>query len=226
MQPVLAAKKITKTFSGSKPLTILKDIDLELYPQKSYSIIGKSGEGKTTLLHILGTLDSPTSGSLEICGKNVLEMSSNVIRNQHIGFVFQAFHLLLDATVLENVLMPLKIARKDVSHTSLYFARAQKLIEQVGLHDRMHELCFKLSGGEKQRVAIARAFVQDPDIIFADEPTGNLDHATARDVQELLLRCVEEEKKTLLVVTHNLELAKLMSACYELEDTHLNLRSI
>lgn len=219
--PLLQAKKLTKVFYDPTPLKIFSDISLEVYPHQSVAIVGKSGEGKTTLLHILGTIDEPTSGTLIISGKTVTPHLRDVIRNQHIGFVFQAFHLISDITVLENVLLPLKIARENVDSMSKNYERAITLLERVGLKDRIHHPSAKLSGGEKQRTALARAFVTNPDIILADEPTGNLDHNTAHEIQELLFEFIKTEGKALILVTHNVQLAKLTSACYELESGQL-----
>ncbi len=217
MEPIFVAKNITKSFEYPTHLSILSDISLEAFPRQSIAIVGKSGEGKTTLLHILGTLDEATSGELFIAGKKVVANMRDSCRLHHIGFVFQAFHLLTDATVLDNVLLPLQIARKPIHKNSLDYARATHFLEMVGLQDRLHFRASKLSGGEKQRVAIARAFVNDPDIILADEPTGNLDHGTAQGIQDLLFRAVADEGKALIVVTHNLALAKQTEMCYELE---------
>lgn len=220
MTLILDAKKITKRFTSpaNLGLEILKGIDLAVPSQKSIAIVGRSGEGKTTLLHILGTIDEATSGDLFISGKEVLKSKTDAIRNEHIGFIFQAFHLLSDSTVLENLLMPAKIARKDTRKGTYCYDRARELLEMVGLENRLDFSTAKLSGGEKQRVAIARAFMNDPDIIFADEPTGNLDHETAHDIQDLLLNSVHKVGKALVLVTHNLQLAKLLDACYELEN--------
>jgi len=225
MQPVLIAKNITKRFTHPAPLDILKGIDLTVHAKKSAAIVGKSGEGKTTLLHILGTIDDPTSGIVTICGTQVgIQIQKGLqdaLRNQHIGFIFQAFHLLSDATVLENILMPAKIARRDTHKHSACYKRACELSEMVGLQERLHFSADQLSGGERQRVAIARAFINDPEIILADEPTGNLDHATAQDIQTLLLECTQKQNKALVVVTHNREFAKLLDDYYELEGGYL-----
>ncbi|MBS0654672.1 MAG: ABC transporter ATP-binding protein [Verrucomicrobia bacterium] len=215
--PILKAEKITKTFTSPAPLELLKGIDLELYKGTSTAIIGKSGEGKSSLLHILGTLDEPTTGTLWINGKEVYYPKANLLRNRHLGFVFQAFHLLSDITAIDNLLIPRAIARYDVGPKSESFHKAVELLQKVGLYERRHLPAIKLSGGEKQRLAIARAFMCDPDILFADEPTGNLDHITAIEIQNLLFSWVEEEKKTLLVVTHSQDLARSCNASYLLE---------
>src|SRR6185295_11337619 len=176
--PILAAKKIVKRFAGPTEVEILKGIDLELYPHKSCAIIGKSGEGKTTLLHILGTIDEPSEGVIIVDGKKVEAHNRDQLRNRHYGFIFQAFHLINDTSVLENILLPAAIARLPTKKGSAAHARAEELAHMVGLEKRLHFAAMKLSGGERQRVAIARAFMNDRGIIFADEPTGNLDHET------------------------------------------------
>jgi lipoprotein-releasing system ATP-binding protein len=221
--PVLSAKNLTKSFYDLKQIQVLKNITIDLYPHKSAAIIGKSGEGKTTLLHILGTLEKPTTGILSIHGREVLAKDRDLLRNRHFGFIFQAFHLIQDSSVLENILMPAKIARRKTDKRSEAYHRARELAAMVGLDERIHFSCMKLSGGEKQRVAIARAFMNDPDILFADEPTGNLDHETAHEVQQLLLQSVKNQGKALLLVTHNLEFARLLDDCYELDGGILKL---
>lgn len=221
---VLSAQNITKTFYSASPLQLLKGINLQVESGKSVAIVGKSGEGKTTLLHILGTLDEPTSGSISILGNDVTHQNRNTLRNQHLGFVFQAFHLLEDATVIENILLPLSIARQDVSPKSHNYAKAQELLQKLGLYDRKNLHALKLSGGEKQRLGIGRAFITNPDIIFADEPTGNLDHKTAAEIQNLLFDWVETEGKALITVTHSAELAKRCHTTYILESGQILLQ--
>jgi lipoprotein-releasing system ATP-binding protein len=218
MQPVLKAHLLTKRFPAPSPIEILKGISLELYPKKILVITGKSGEGKTTLLHILGTLEEPTRGSLEICGQKVTSEKANELRNQHIGFIFQAFHLIGDLSAIDNVLMPAAIGRRSTHKGSPAYTEAHALLDMVGLSSRAHFHANRLSGGERQRVAIARALINNPDIILADEPTGSLDHETAREVTALLFDAVREKEKALLVVTHNVTLAKLGGDCYELEN--------
>ena len=203
MTPILQAKNIKKIFTNPVQLEILSGIDFTVEPGQSVAIMGRSGEGKTTLLHILGTLEKATSGTLEIAGKNGWERSLEV-RNQHIGFVFQGFHLLEEESALENVLMPARIGRRG----SLMRPEAERLLQKVGLAQRSGYNVKQLSGGERQRVAIARALCNDPDIILADEPTGNLDKQTADGIHELLFSFVKEGK-ALVVVTHDPSLAAL-----------------
>ncbi|MCE5293185.1 MAG: ABC transporter ATP-binding protein [Chlamydiales bacterium] len=221
---VLQADNITKTFMSPSPLQLLKGISLQVESGKSVAIVGKSGEGKTTLLHILGTLDEPTGGSVSILGTDVTQQNKNTLRNQHLGFVFQAFHLLEDATVLENILLPLSIARLDVGPKSQNYAKALELLQKLGLYERKNLHALKLSGGEKQRLGIGRAFITNPDIIFADEPTGNLDHKTAAEIQNLLFDWVETEGKALIAVTHSSDLAKRCHTTYILESGQIMLQ--
>lgn len=214
---ILKAKNIKKSFSYPVELDLLKGVDLEVKMNESVAIMGRSGEGKSTLLNILGTLEGATSGELYISNKLVEPSSCNKIRNLHIGFVFQGFHLLGDYTVLQNVLMPAKIARFDTTKGKEAYQRAEDLLVKVGLKERLHHFGKQLSGGEKQRVAIARALCNDPELILADEPTGNLDKKTAEGIQELLFQFVKEGNKALVVVTHDQELAELCDSKYRLE---------
>jgi len=209
MQPILSAKNICKKFNYPLEIEILKSISLDLFPGQSIAIMGASGEGKSTLLQILGTLEEPSSGELYISGKSVQKNPSPSLRNQHIGFVFQAYNLLEDYTVLQNVLMPALIAGKKFSKQSSVYAHAIHLLDRVGLKERIHFHTKFLSGGEKQRVAIARALCNNPEIILADEPSGNLDHATSSHIHKLLMESVNEFKKALIVVTHDEDLASL-----------------
>ena len=215
--PILQAESLKKTYSGPQSVEIIKGIDFELQRGESVAVVGKSGEGKTTFLHLLGTIDTQTSGTLSICGNKVSQSNQDTLRNKHIGFIFQAFHLLQDATVLENLLIACQIARKPTGKHSQSYKKAFELLELVGLLHRVDFSVNKLSGGEKQRVAIARALMMDPDIILADEPTGNLDHKTALEIQNLLLSTVKQAGKSLVLVTHNLELAKLLDKTFVLE---------
>lgn len=184
--------------------------------------MGTSGEGKSTLLQILGTLEAPTSGDLLIAGKSVLNTPLSILRNRHIGFVFQAFNLLEDYTVLQNVLMPALIGGKGIGKHSEAYSRALYLIERVGLKQRLHFHTKLLSGGEKQRVALARALCNDPEIILADEPSGNLDHNTSSHIHALLMEAVKEFNKALIVVTHDDTLAALCDRKLILCNGYLN----
>lgn len=206
---ILNARDIHKSFYHPAEISLLKGIDLTIYQGDIVAIMGRSGEGKSTLLHILGTLETPCSGKLQIADQDISPFNKSLIRNKHIAFIFQSFHLLEDYTALENVLMPAKIARKTVTKGSPAYQKGMELLEHVGLLSRAHFYTKLLSGGEKQRVAIARALCNDPDIIFADEPSGNLDRQTALHIHDLLLDFAHQKNKTVILVTHDEELAGL-----------------
>lgn len=222
---ILQAKSLKKAFYSPKHIDILTGIDLTVHRGDTLAIMGRSGQGKSTLLQILGTLDSPCSGTLEIDGTLITRFNKSRIRNKKLGFVFQSFHLLDDYTALENVLMPAKIGRQSTNKGSEAYLRAEALLEHVGLADRIHYNTKLLSGGEKQRVAIARAFCNDPDIIFADEPSGNLDKQTSDHIHELLLSYAQQNGKTVIVVTHNTDLAHLCNKRLELFQGQLLIQS-
>ena len=218
MGKILVAKDLHKTFYDPMTVEILKGVSLEASPGETIAITGASGEGKSTLLYILGTLDRPCHGTIEIMGQNIKKNRACYLRNKHIGFVFQGFHLLEDYTVIENVLMPSYIGRKKND-------KAMELLEMVGLSQRAKFHAKLLSGGEKQRVAIARALCNDPEIILADEPAGNLDHNTTQNIYKLLINCAKEHGKTLITVTHDIEFTKLCDTTYLLEDGLLHNNS-
>lgn len=218
---ILKARNIHKSFFQPAPVQILKGIDLSVNQGESLAIMGRSGQGKSTLLHILGTLESPCEGEIEIAGHKVNFFNKCKIRNRHLAFIFQSFHLLEDYTAIENVLMPARIARKRTTKYSKAYQAGMDLLEMVGLEDRAHFHTKLLSGGEKQRVAIARALCNDPDIIFADEPSGNLDKHTSAAIHELLLGYTKKAGKTLIVVTHDHELAQLCDKTLHLSNGQL-----
>jgi lipoprotein-releasing system ATP-binding protein len=220
---ILKASKITKRFTAPTVVEVLKGIDLEVDRGQTVAIIGKSGEGKSTLLHILGTLEKSCSGCLEICGHDVSKSSLPQIRNRHIGFVFQSYNLLDDYTTLDNVLLPAKISGASVRVGSPAHKRALMLLEAVGLKDRALFPAKLLSGGEKQRAAIARALCNDPELILADEPSGNLDHAHSQEVHRLLIRLAKEWNKALIVVTHDKEFSALCDRTLLLKDGNLSV---
>ncbi len=224
--PLLAAQALRKTFFSPSHVDVLKGIDLFLFEGQSVAIMGASGEGKSTLLQILGTLETASGGDLFIQGQKVTPRNAPHFRNHAIGFVFQGFHLLDDYSVLQNVLMPALIAGQDISNRSVHYRNAWDLLERVGLSNRALFSTKLLSGGEKQRVAIARALCNDPSILLADEPSGNLDAANSEKIHSLLLQCVKEFKKGLIVVTHNPALAALCDACYRLKGGILHLESV
>ena len=222
MTLLLQAKDLCKTFyTEAEPLEILKGISLDLHRGKSIAIIGKSGSGKSSLLHILGTLDTPNSGTLTICQKEAFT-NARELRSQNIGFVFQSFHLLEDYTLLENILIPAQIARKKTGSSSFLLAHAKKLLEFVGLLERANTPAKLLSGGEKQRASIARALFNNPDILLVDEPTGNLDPINASLVQKLLLSGCKEQGKSLILVTHDEEFASLCDEVFLLKSGKLS----
>jgi ABC-type lipoprotein export system ATPase subunit len=203
--PCLRAEGITRTYRiGPRSIPVLRGIDLTVLEGERVFLCGPSGAGKTTLLHVLGGLESPDSGRVILHGQSVYDqppLAQAGLRNRRIGYVFQNYLLLPELTALENVCLPALIGGRRAK------ARAAALLERVGLGDRLHHLPSELSGGEQQRVAIARALINDPRIIFADEPTGNLDSATGGEVMSLLLSVVAESQKTLMVVTHDARLA-------------------
>ena len=207
MTDILIVENLTKSFkSGDRSLTVLDDVSFNVQEGASVSIVGPSGSGKTTLLGLCAGLDVSTSGSVSLVGikLNALDEDDRAfVRNQHVGFVFQNFQLLPTLTALENVTVPLEL-RGEMNFTS----KAKELLDRVGLGNRMTHYPTQLSGGEQQRVAIARAFMTSPKILFADEPTGNLDEETADIVTNLLFNINKEEKTTLVLVTHNMELAE------------------
>lgn len=215
---ILKAKNLKKSFHNPHEIQILKGVSLEVLKGETIAITGRSGQGKSTLLQILGTLDTPSQGTIEIGGQEITRFNVARIRNENIAFIFQSFHLLEDYTALENILMPARIGRSQLGEE-----HAMRLLEYVGLVDRAHFSAKLLSGGEKQRVAIARALCNDPDIIFADEPSGNLDKETADHIHQLLLGYAKEKGKSLIFVTHDLELAKLCDKHYVLENGNLSL---
>lgn len=197
-------------------LVVLNDLTYEFNPGQSYAIIGRSGIGKSTLLHLLGGLDRPTSGRVFYDDVNLYELSSDelaILRGGKVGFIFQFHHLLPEFSALENIAMPLTIKGIGDEHA---FERAEQLIKSVGLGQRSRHRPSELSGGEQQRVAIARALVSSPNVILADEPTGNLDFNTASEVQELLLEVCRSNGTTLVVVTHNKELSKVLDTALEM----------
>lgn len=205
--PVLQAEGLTKIYkSVENSLTVLDHVSFQIEQAESMAIIGPSGSGKTTLLGLCAGLDTPSSGIISLMGFKLNAMDEDdraFIRNQYVGFVFQNFQLLSTLTALENVAVPLELrGEKNVA------PKAKELLDRVGLGDRMHHYPSQLSGGEQQRVAMARAFMTDPKILFADEPTGNLDEENANHIQELLFGLNKEQGTTLVLVTHNLELAQ------------------
>src|SRR6478735_8240395 len=217
---VLQAENLTKTYSSAdKKLTVLDKVSFQAEQGTSLSIIGPSGSGKTTLLGLCAGLDVPTSGIISLMGFKLNAMSEDdraYIRNQYVGFVFQNFQLLSTLTALEIVMVPLELrGERNVE------GPAMELLQRVGLGNRSHHYPSQLSGGEQQRVAMARAFITDPKILFADEPTGNLDEENASHITELLFGMNKEKQTTLVLVTHNLELAQRTQRILRMKGGHL-----
>lgn len=218
-QPIdgcLEARDVRQYFKvGGATIDVLKGVSVDIPAGERLFLCGASGAGKTTLLYVLAGLEKPTSGRVSIGGLSLYDArpaAQAELRNMFMGYVFQHYNLLPELTALENVALPSQIAGR------LAKERAAELLENVGLAHRMHHLPAELSGGEQQRVAIARALANDPQILFADEPTGNLDPATGADVMKLLLEVVAESGKTLVVVTHDAGLAKMGDRCLTIHD--------
>ncbi|NGX45633.1 MAG: Lipoprotein-releasing system ATP-binding protein LolD [Chlamydiae bacterium] len=216
-EALIEVESLSKTFGGRVPVPVLKNITFELGQGETVAIMGKSGEGKTTLLHILGTLDSPSSGTLRYLGKTPTKKELSSLRSQFLGLIFQAYHLIEEETALKNVLLPLEVARRSIDK-----AKALALLDEVGLSHRASTPAKFLSGGEKQRLGIARALCNDPQVILADEPTGNLDAASSLEVQNLLLNCSKKFNKSLLVVTHDEEFARMCDRILLLKEGELH----
>ncbi|ANW23342.1 lipoprotein-releasing ABC transporter ATP-binding protein LolD [Vibrio coralliilyticus] len=219
MSNLLQCHNICKTYrEGSLDTQVLKGVSFDLKKGELVSIIGSSGSGKSTLLHILGALDDTTQGEVTFLGQNLSQLNSNKqakLRNQHLGFVYQFHHLLADFSALENVAMPLLIGGTKTAKAK---EAAKALLDKVGLSHRMDHRPSELSGGERQRVAIARALVNSPDLVLADEPTGNLDHKTALAIYDLMRELNEQSGTAFLVVTHDGELASKMDRQLHMQD--------
>ena len=213
---ILRVSKLThKVDLESNTLTILQGVNLEINQGDSVAIVGRSGSGKTTLLGLLAGLDTPSEGSIELDGAKISSLSEDeraALRAQRVGFVFQSFQLLPALTALENVMLPLELAGRQKAE-----ARARELLQRVGLGERLTHTPRQLSGGEQQRVAIARAFACEPAILFADEPTGNLDNRTGKDVSDLLMALNREQGTTLVMVTHDEQLAARCGRQFHIE---------
>ncbi|MDN3593719.1 ABC transporter ATP-binding protein [Zunongwangia endophytica] len=216
MAKILNVTHLEKSYdSGSKKLQILYDINFEVEAKESFAIVGPSGSGKTTLLGLCAGLDRIDNGDIELCGTKLSSLSEDelaLLRNQKVGFVFQNFQLLPTLTALENVAVPLELQGNKKATE-----KAKSFLKKVGLDHRMHHYPSQLSGGEQQRVALARAFSNDPEILFADEPTGNLDAETGEKVIKLLFELNAELGTTLVIVTHDMELAKMTQHILEIK---------
>lgn len=219
----LIANHLAKSYpTPTNPLEVLRDVSLNLDRGDSLAIVGPSGSGKSTLLNLLGTLDAPTGGTFELAGTDPTQLSEAALarfRNEQIGFIFQEHHLLPQLTVLENTLIPaLAGGRADESAIK----RARDLLERVGLSDRTGHLPSELSGGQKERVAVARALLNQPTLVLADEPTGNLDRITAKQISALLIELQKEQNTILIAVTHSQSLAESLDRRVELLDGTLH----
>lgn len=222
---MISVQNLSKSYqTPGETLQVLSDLNLTLAAGETASIIGPSGCGKSTLLNLLGALDRPTSGSIEIDGQDIATLSddqASAFRNHSLGFIFQQHHLLPQLTVLENVLVP-RLAGDWAEPAAATEQRARQLLESVGLSQRLNHLPWQLSGGEKLRTAVARALINQPKLILADEPTGSLDPASTDTIADLLLDLNRTQNVTLIVVTHNPELARRMSHTFELRNGKLS----
>ena len=219
--PIISAvdlgKKIQMT---SRSLEILRDINFSIEKGQSAAVVGISGSGKSTLLGLLAGLDTPTNGSIQINGHEITQMTEDQradIRAKHVGFVFQSFQLLPNLTALENVMLPMEILNQGNAT-----AQAEDILSRVGLKDRIEHYPKQLSGGEQQRVALARSFVTQPDILFADEPTGNLDQVTGANIADLLFELNQEKQSTLVLVTHDPDLADRCERKFRMQSGQLS----
>src|SRR5215213_6011453 len=212
---MLSATNIHKKYG---PVEVLKGVDISINAGEIVSIVGPSGSGKSTLLHILGTLDKPDRGEVFLSRENISRLQGNKLagfRNKHIGFVFQFHHLLPEFSALENVCIPGWLSNKKTSEVK---KRAEELLSMLGLKDRLENKPNALSGGEQQRVAVARALINNPDIVFADEPSGNLDSANAKELHQLFFDLRKQFNQTFLIVTHNEELAQMSDRILHMKD--------
>lgn len=219
---VIDCRQVTRTYTqGPEKLTIFSDISLEVSAGETVAIVGSSGAGKTTLLNLLGGLDKPSSGQISICGKDIHRLSEAGrarFRNRYLGFVYQFHHLLPEFTALENVMMPCVLGNMSVSSAR---ARAQSILQRVGLGERLAHKPGELSGGERQRVAIARALVNEPDCVLMDEPTGNLDEQTGEGVRALIESLRDQLGIAFVMVTHDMKMARSLGRVLRLEQGRL-----
>lgn len=224
MEYIFKADQLSKSYKTNKDveLQVLKDISLEIESEKISVIVGASGAGKSTLLHLLGALDRPDSGKVLYETKNIFNLSDEKLakfRNKNIGFIFQFHHLLPEFTAVENVSIPQMINGKSLNEASI---KSKELLNMIGLSEREDHKPAELSGGEQQRVAVARALANDPQIIFGDEPTGNLDSKNSNAIHQLILELRDSLKTTFVIVTHNSNLVNLADKVYEIKDGRIS----
>ena len=216
---LLSCQNITKFYQeGTQQTEVLKQVSFSMQPSELVAIVGSSGSGKSTLLHTLGGLEQPSSGEVFIKGQSLQQMTPNALaklRNQYLGFVYQFHHLMADFTALENVMMPMLIGQQNKTEAQ---DRAEQILSAVGLQHRISHRPSALSGGERQRVAIARALVNNPALVLADEPTGNLDHKTTESIFELIQQLNQEKQIAFLLVTHDLNLAEKLNRRLIMQD--------
>ncbi len=216
---LLSCQNVSKFYQeGTQQTEVLKQVSFSMQPSELVAIVGSSGSGKSTLLHTLGGLDQPSSGEVFIKGQSLQQMTPNALaklRNQYLGFVYQFHHLMADFTALENVMMPMLIGQQNKTEAQ---DRAEQILSAVGLQHRISHRPSALSGGERQRVAIARALVNNPALVLADEPTGNLDHKTTESIFELIQQLNQEKQIAFLLVTHDLNLAEKLNRRLIMQD--------
>lgn len=223
---LLHCENLCKSYvEGEKETQILKNVTFQLPAKALTAVVGSSGSGKSTLLHLLGGLDHPSSGEVVINGQSLSQLKPvdlSQLRNQYLGFVYQFHHLMADFSSLENVMMPMLIGKQNKSEAK---DRAEKMLQSVGLAHRISHCPAALSGGERQRVAIARALVNNPALVLADEPTGNLDRKTTESIFELIQQLNQEQGIAFLLVTHDLQLAHKLNHCFVMQDGVLQVES-
>lgn len=219
MESIISCKNITKEFSlGKEKVQVLKGINLDIKKGEFISLLGKSGSGKSTLLNLLAGLEKPTEGEILLKGYRIEKLDESgvtKIRKKHVGFIFQSYNLLGGHTALSNVMLPMIF---NGIPSKIRIERAKKMLEAVDLADRMYHLPNQMSGGQQQRVSIARAFVNNPEIIFADEPTGNLDSKTTEQVMDLMIRMIRENNQTMVMVTHDSDTSKFSDRIFHMKD--------
>jgi ABC-type lipoprotein export system ATPase subunit len=222
-EPLLSARNLTRTYTlGKRALEVLRGVNLDVARGEFLALRGASGAGKSTLLHLIGGLDAPNAGEIHYAGQNMAALSEGELtdfRRRRVGFVFQAYYLLPELDALENVCLPARVARVPASQAG---ARGRDLLARVGLKDRMEHKPYELSGGEQQRVALARALINEPELLLADEPTGNLDSHTGGEIIELIKNLRAENKTTLIIATHDARVAAHAERVVELVDGQIN----